>query len=349
MVDTTNNLFPMADLEKTGITRAKIAKSLIEKYYKSLCNDLLERNKRKNDLEHQLAAMKLSEVERNKFRKELLDRELRFMRDSHRRMTEDHFKTVDVIGRGAFGEVRLVQKRDTKEYFAMKKLRKSEMLRKEQASHVKAERDILVEADHAFICKLYYSFQDEKYLYLVMEYLPGGDLMSLLMRRDILTEEETRFYAAEMIVAIDFIHRLGYIHRDIKPDNLLFDSRGHLKVSDFGLCKAFRVEENERSILDNGEVAQGSLGTMSTSEKAASWKQAARAKVFSTVGTPDYIAPEVLLRRGYGEECDWWSVGVILYEMLIGYPAFYADDAVSTCRKVLKKSVFSVADLTLLV
>ncbi|GJQ08371.1 hypothetical protein GpartN1_g162.t1 [Galdieria partita] len=325
----------MTDPEKTGKTRASIAKSLIEKYYKSFCNDLLERNKRKNDIESKLAAMKLSEGEKKKYRQELLNRELRFMRDSHRRMTEDQFETVDVIGRGAFGEVRLVRKRDNKEYFAMKKLRKSEMLRKEQASHVKAERDILVEADHSFICKLYYSFQDEKYLYLVMEYLPGGDLMSLLMRRDILTEEETRFYAAEMVVAIDSIHRLGYIHRDIKPDNLLFDARGHLKVSDFGLCKAFRVEESEKSILSNDQVAQGSLGNMSTSEKTAAWKQTARAKVFSTVGTPDYIAPEVLLRRGYGEECDWWSVGVILYEMLIGYPPFYADDAVSTCRKIL--------------
>eukprot|EP00871_Galdieria_phlegrea_P004371 jgi/Galph1/4935/GphlegSOOS_G3507.1 len=320
----------------TGKSRATVAKTLIENYYKTLCHDLVERRKRKDELEEKLMEMKISDGEKRKYRKELSNRELRFMRDTHRRMTEDQFEVVDVIGRGAFGEVRLVRKRDSNEYFAMKKLRKSEMLRKDQTSHVRAERDVLVEADHSCICKLYYSFQDDKYLYLVLEYLPGGDLMSLLMRKDVLTEEETRFYAAEMIVAIDTIHRLGYIHRDIKPDNLLFDVQGHLKVSDFGLCKAFRVEENDNLLLERSDNDEDSVGSLSTSQKTAAWKQTARAKVFSTVGTPDYIAPEVLLRCGYGEECDWWSVGVIIYEMLIGYPPFYADDPVSTCRKILK-------------
>ncbi|KAE8817533.1 protein kinase [Hordeum vulgare] len=119
----------------------------------------------------------------------------------------------------------------------MKKLKKSEMLRRGQVEHVKAERNLLAEVDSAYIVKLYYSFQDDEFLYLIMEYLPGGDMMTLLMRKDTLTEDEAKFYIAETVLAIESIHKHNYIHRDIKPDNLLLDLSGHLKLSDFGLCK----------------------------------------------------------------------------------------------------------------
>ncbi|ONM02032.1 AGC (cAMP-dependent cGMP-dependent and protein kinase C) kinase family protein [Zea mays] len=119
----------------------------------------------------------------------------------------------------------------------MKKLKKSEMLRRGQVEHVRAERDLLAEVDSPYIVKLYCSFQDDEFLYLIMEYLPGGDMMTLLMRKDTLTEDESKFYVAETILAIESIHKRIYIHRDIKPDNLLLDRSGHLKLSDFGLCK----------------------------------------------------------------------------------------------------------------
>ncbi|KAJ6988680.1 kinase AGC-NDR family [Populus alba x Populus x berolinensis] len=119
----------------------------------------------------------------------------------------------------------------------MKKLKKSEMLRRGQVEHVKAERNLLAEVDSNCIVKLYCSFQDEEYLYLIMEYLPGGDMMTLLMRKDTLTEDEARFYVGETVLAIESIHKHNYIHRDIKPDNLLLDRNGHMKLSDFGLCK----------------------------------------------------------------------------------------------------------------
>jgi serine/threonine kinase 38 len=134
-------------------------------------------------------------------------------------------------------QVRLCREKVSGQVYAMKKLKKSEMLRRGQVEHVKAERNLLAEVDSNCIVKLYCSFQDEEYLYLIMEYLPGGDMMTLLMRKDTLTEYEARFYVGQAVLAIESIHKHNYIHRDIKPDNLLLDKDGHMKLSDFGLCK----------------------------------------------------------------------------------------------------------------
>lgn len=167
-------------------------------------------------------------------------KETEFLRLKRSRLGVEDFEPLKVIGRGAFGEVRLVQKKDTGHVYAMKILRKADMLEKEQVAHVRAERDILVEADHQWVVKMYYSFQDPINLYLIMEFLPGGDMMTLLMKKDTLSEEFTQFYIAETALAIDSIHKLGFIHRDIKPDNLLLDAKGHLKLSDFGLCTGLK-------------------------------------------------------------------------------------------------------------
>ncbi|KAL2309815.1 hypothetical protein Nmel_006045 [Mimus melanotis] len=267
-------------------------------------------------------------------------KETEFLRLKRTRLGLDDFESLKVIGRGAFGEVRLVQKKDTGHIYAMKILRKADMLEKEQVAHIRAERDILVEADGAWVVKMFYSFQDKRNLYLIMEFLPGGDMMTLLMKKDTLSEEETQFYISETVLAIDAIHQLGFIHRDIKPDNLLLDAKGHVKLSDFGLCtglkKAHRTEFY-RNLTHNppSDFCELAFQNMNSKRKAETWKKNRRQLAYSTVGTPDYIAPEVFMQTGYNKLCDWWSLGVIMYEMLIGYPPFCSETPQETYRKVM--------------
>jgi len=142
-----------------------------------------------------------------------------------------------IIGRGAFGEVRVCREKETGEIVAVKKMKKDEMFKKNQIMHVRAEKEILKLSKSRWIVGLRYSFQDDSYLYLVMDYSIGGDFMSLLMKKDILNEEESKFYTAELVLAVEAVHNLNCIHRDIKPDNLLIDRNGHIQLSDFGLSK----------------------------------------------------------------------------------------------------------------
>lgn len=249
------------------------------------------------------------------------------------------YESLKIIGRGAFGEVRVCRNKKTDDIVAIKKMKKNEMIQKNQEKHIKAERDILAIANNnPWIVELKCSFQDEKFLYLVMEFLQGGDLMTLLIEKDILTEEESRFYIAETILAVKSVHEMNYIHRDLKPDNLLIGSDGHVKLSDFGLCKHVEIKPLPKDIQEKLKGSESDAELLPRNEnlskvlanKRFEYKRN-RKLAYSTVGTPDYIAPEVFGREGYNETADWWSVGAILFEMMVGYPPFFSDEPSVTC------------------
>jgi len=388
----------MAAADKEMEERANRDKELLSSRYKGLKKDQESRQTRKMQLERRMIG--LPEDKKQTLRSALEQEEQLVSRESRKKITPADFESLAVIGRGAFGEVRLVRRRGkpgggdpasgppTGRIYALKSMKKEMMVMKNQVGHVRAERDVLAtaEEDNRWLTVLHYSFQDESHLYMVMEYLPGGDLMSLLMREDTFSEEATRFFMAEAAHAISSVHALGYIHRDIKPDNMLLDARGHLKLTDLGLCKkvgevspgdhpevvleALRREgmmkgSGAGATSGSGDVAesldsagggkhrghgdamamsiddQDNVGIGADKSKFPTGK-ARREMAYSTVGTPDYIAPEVLAAQngssGYSYTCavDWWSLGVIMYECLVGYTPFYAEDPVTTCRKILR-------------
>ncbi|XP_059633736.1 uncharacterized protein LOC132276361 [Cornus florida] len=346
--DRCFNLDPDVSVS-SPVTRQKAAaaKQFIENHYKNYLQGLQDRKERRRALQRQAQEAQVSSEEQEEMMRDLARRETEYMRLQRHKVGIDDFEPLTVIGKGAFGEVRLCRAKSTGEIYAMKKLRKSEMLSRGQVEHVRSERNLLVEVASRCIVKLFYSFQDSDFLYLIMEYLPGGDIMTLLMREEVLSEDVARFYVAESILAIHSIHQHNYVHRDIKPDNLILDKNGHLKLSDFGLCKPLEnrystllLEDDEFTTLESNHDEEGHCSGDRASwlmpkEQFQNWKRNRRALAFSTVGTLDYMAPEVLLKKGYGMECDWWSLGAIMYEMLIGYPPFCSDDPRITCRKII--------------
>lgn len=297
------------------LDKASKAKLHVENYYSNLINQFEERKLRLERLEQTILSEGLDEEQKRERRLKHAEKETEFLRLKRSRLGVEDFNPLKVIGKGSFGEVRLVQKKDTGHVFAMKILRKADMLEKEQIAHVRAERDILVEADHQWVVKMYYSFQDAVNLYLIMEFLPGGDMMTLLMKKDTLSEECTQFYIAETALAIDYIHKLGFIHRDIKPDNLLLDAKGHIKLSDFGLCTGLKKSHRTEFYRDLSQAKPTDFITnpMDSKRRAESWKRNRRALAYSTVGTPDYIAVEIFKQTGYTSACDWWSLGRLFF------------------------------------
>jgi len=187
-------------------------------------------------LNERMHGLNLTPAEMSLIKNDFANQEAQFFRNKRTKITIKDFEPITIIGRGAYGEVRLCRWNLTGEYVAIKKLKKKDMIKKNEVDHILAEKDVLSKSNNDWIIELKCSFQDENFLYLVMEFLPGGDLMNMLIKKDIFSIEEARFYIAETIMAVDYVHNLGYVHRDIKPDNILLDGNGHIKLTDFGLC-----------------------------------------------------------------------------------------------------------------
>ena len=203
------------------------------------------------------------------------------------KLTYNDFQPIKLLGRGSFGEVILVRLKSTKKVYAMKILDKKILKMKKQQNHTKTERDLMVKINSPFIVNIKSAFQDDTNLYLVSEFMQGGDMFFHMHDGQIVifSHDKTRFYILELVLALESLHKNNMVYRDLKPENILLDSKGHVKLTDFGLSKILEDEDD---------------------------------KAFTLCGTPQYLAPEVLLKQGYDKMVDWWSLGCVMYEMLMG-------------------------------
>ena len=203
--------------------------------------------------------------------------------------TLEDFSQLKVLGRGSFGKVVLVRLEKSKKLYAMKILKKELVIKRKQVNHTMTERSLLEKLNHPFIVKLFYAFQDKTKLYFITEFMQGGELFFHLRRNSQYKEKSVKFYMSEILLAIDYMHKNNFIYRDLKPENILIDKFGHIKLTDFGLSKLLDEEEQ---------------------------------KTYTLCGTPEYLAPEIIFEKGYDKTCDWFSFGVVMFEMLCGFHPF---------------------------
>uniref|UniRef100_A0A0B7AUS8 Protein kinase domain-containing protein n=2 Tax=Arion vulgaris TaxID=1028688 RepID=A0A0B7AUS8_9EUPU len=214
-------------------------------------------------------------------------------------MTLDDVDILKTIGTGTFGRVVLTRHKESKEYSALKLMAITQVIKLKQEDHIKSEKRILSSISHPFIVNLLWSHKDETFLYMLMEYVPGGELFSYLRSMGRFSASASNFFASEIIVALDYLHSKTIVYRDLKPENLLLDREGHLKITDFGFAKV--VED----------------------------------RTWTLCGTPEYLAPEIILSKGHNKAVDWWSLGVLIYEMLAGYPPYYAENPFGIYEKII--------------
>ncbi|KNB46108.1 kinase [Blastocystis sp. subtype 4] len=233
---------------------------------------------------------------------------------SHGPIHLEDFEVQAVLGRGGYGKVLHVYNAKTHCYYAMKVLKKDELVRRRQVSRTKVERLILERADFPFITRLYYAYQTPYRLYMIMDFMQCGDLFTHLSRFGVFSEERTRLYMAEIVLALEHLHNMGIIFRDLKPENVLLGADGHIKLTDFGLSRYYNINLDEK-------------------------RHISEMRSYSYCGTEQYMAPEMLLRRPHTEAIDWWALGILMCECLTGYHPFQGHSHHQTLNNIMNNMV----------
>ncbi|KAJ3451377.1 cell cycle protein kinase dbf2-related [Anaeramoeba flamelloides] len=331
---------PLGEMSPETMKRAQIYKEYVRQSYVEYFYYLYNRQQRIEHLKRQLKSSKSNKNERSKAIKLHYQKETNFLRKKRTKMTIKQFTILAKIGQGGYGDVFLCRKTDTNEMVALKRMKKSLIKKTNKVEHIMSERQVLAEHSSPWLVKLLYSFQDHKFLYLAMEFLRGGDLKALLMNIEYLDENTTRFYAAEMLLAIGDLHQIGYTHRDLKPENFLINHDGHVKLTDFGLSKKFILNKQWRETVKQihkktkKQLKKQKKKRTSTLSKRQ-FQQKRRNKFFTVVGSPEYIPPEILEKKGYTKTVDFWSFGCMVYEMLTGFPPFTGANIEETLENVI--------------
>jgi len=261
------------------------------------------------------------------------------------RVSIKDFELIKRISSGAYGKVYLARKKKSGDLFAIKIQSKSELLRKNMVDNVIAERQILTNVKTPFVVKLYYAFESEKDLFLVMEYCPGGDVSTLLHNLGAFDMDMARVYAAETVLSLESLHKMSYVHRDLKPDNLLVNAKGHLLLTDFGLSKIGALEEQQSVSSTQAPTKRSSGSSKAPSRTEKTDGNAQTDGKPRIVGTPDYLAPEMLLGTGHGPEVDWWALGIMIYEFLTGIPPFNAETPEDIFDRILRQDLIWPEDM----
>ena len=323
-----------------------------------ICDEIIEYLKEHKNIDTRLEAIigKIEAVVRLKYQllenaSAALGEAARLSTDIFHKPSIKDFDIVKPISKGAYGRVFLVRKITTGDLYAMKVIKKSDTLHKNQQQNIIMERNILHNVQNPFVVRLFYTFQSKEYLFWVMEYVPGGDLYSLLRGLTCFEEDMARQYVAEVVLALEYCHSKGIVHRDLKPDNLLINADGHIKLTDFGLSRYGLMELDIYSGFPGEEPDSEDLQVLSPLlNKGSNIKDFAEEclpsldsvvvdTLNSKVGTPDYLAPEVILGQGHGKAVDWWSLGVILYEFLLGFPPFNASTPAQIFENIVSLNI----------
>ncbi|KAF5361697.1 hypothetical protein D9758_007342 [Tetrapyrgos nigripes] len=314
-------------LESSEVKRkATVAQLYFLDYYFQALGYLASRKERRALFDKDTKDRGLTASEYSKEFRSYCGRERVLLRKRRTKLRVDQFHIIAQVGQGGYGEVFLARKQETGEVCALKRMKKRTLHKMDEIRHVLIERDILTATKSAWLVKLLYAFQDAQYVYLAMEYVPGGDFRTLLNNSGVLKEEHARYYISEMFAAVNELHKLGYIHRDLKPENFLVDGTGHVKLTDFGLATgALNPKRIESIKIKLDKVKDNQVIHRSTMERRSIYRSIRNEEpryADSIVGSPDYMAPEVLRGKPYTYSVDYWSLGCIFFEFLAGFPPF---------------------------